>query len=607
MTRQVAKVTARTARVSPSKDWVAPTGGWRTDVEMADMPADAAFQLDNFFPEANRVRARYGFLAFATGLGADVRTIIPYAGVSNRLFAAAGAKIFDITAGGAVGAAVVSGMASAHWSVQQYTNPAGQEYLRLVNGLDTPLLFNGTSWTNNYLVGTATLATQNVAVKNVPYTLSFFGTGSVTLSGAFAGVLNGTGVGNRVTLTFTPAAGTLTVTVAGSVTNAQLETGSVATPYVPSTMITGISDSSLLIAVTAYRSRLWFIEKNSTNVWYLATDAVSGTATVLPVGGNMKYGGTLVSINVWTIPVADGLQQCLVLMSSEGEIIVFQGSDPSSSTNWGLIGTFKLGRPLGTDRCMLSVGADLAIMTTDGIVPITKAVQLDRGATSLGAITAKIGPTWRETVATIGTTSDQWQLSSFPARQMAIVNLPSSLGPYQYVMNTETGAWCRFVGMPASCWGTWQDRLFFGSSDGTVYEAEVGATDNGVAIDALMVGAWNRYGDGLSTKFSKLIGVTAQIGVSTLMYAGISVDYETKVPTALLSSVENSGAAKWGTAIWGVSKFPGLSLVRKIAAAGGAGSALAPTIRALISGSTASVSEAAVVGGSVLYEKGAPI
>ncbi|MGO7428545.1 hypothetical protein ACCT09_54750, partial [Rhizobium ruizarguesonis] len=97
-----------------------------------------------------------------------------------------------------------------------------------------------------------------------------------------------------------------------------------------STIISGIPDASLLIAVTAYRSRLWFIEKNSTNVWYLATDAVSGTATVLPVGGNMKYGGTLIAINVWTIPVSTGLQQCLVLISSEGEVIVFQGSDPSS-------------------------------------------------------------------------------------------------------------------------------------------------------------------------------------------------------------------------------------------------------------------------------------
>ncbi|MGO6904009.1 hypothetical protein ACCS96_27610, partial [Rhizobium ruizarguesonis] len=223
MTRRPVPQNGRTGRVSPSKDWIAPIGGWRTDVEMADMPADAAFQLDNFFPEANRVRARYGFLAFATGLGADVQTVIPYSGVGNRLFAAAGDKIFDVTAGGAVGAPVVSGMASAHWSVQQYTNPAGQEFLRLVNGLDTPLLFNGTAWTNNFLVGTATLATQNVAVRNTPYTLSFFGTGSVALSGAFTGSLSGTGVANRVSLTFTPAAGTLVVTVSGTVTNAQLE------------------------------------------------------------------------------------------------------------------------------------------------------------------------------------------------------------------------------------------------------------------------------------------------------------------------------------------------------------------------------------------------
>lgn len=607
MTRKPVSPSRGARRVSSDKDWIAPVGGWRTDVEMADMPKDAAFQLDNFFPEANRVRARYGNIAFATGLGAPVQTVIPYVGVSNRLFAAAGSKIFDVTAGGVVGAPMVSGLAGAHWSVQQYTNPAGQEYLRAVNGLDIPLLFNGTSWTNNLLVGTATLATQNVAVKATTYTLSFFGTGSVALSGAFTGTLNGTGVNNRVSLTFTPTAGTLTLTVTGSVTNAQLETGTVATSYVPSTMITGLPDSSVLIAVTAYRKRLWFIEKNSTNVWYLATDAVSGAATVLPVGGNMKFGGTLVAIGVWTIPVADGLQQCLVLMSSEGEVIVFKGSDPSDANNWGLIGTFKLGRPLGTDRCFLPVGADLAIMTTDGIVPITKAVNLDRGATSLGAITAKIGPTWRETVGTIGTTSDEWQLASFPARQMAIVNLPSSFGPYQYVMNTETGAWCRFVGLASICWGTWQDRLFFGASDGTLYEAEAGSNDNGAAIDALMVGAWNRYGEDLATKFSKLISVTGQIGVSTLMYAGMSFDYQTKVPTALLSSVENSGAAKWGTAIWGVSKFPGLSIVRKYASAGGSGSALAPTIRALISGSEGSVSEASVIGGSLLYEKGAPI
>jgi hypothetical protein len=63
--------------------------------------------------------------------------------------------------------------------------------------------------------------------------LSFFGTGSVTLSGVATGTLNGTGANNRVSLTFTPTAGSLTLTVSGSVTLAQLEQSAFATDYIP--------------------------------------------------------------------------------------------------------------------------------------------------------------------------------------------------------------------------------------------------------------------------------------------------------------------------------------------------------------------------------------
>jgi hypothetical protein len=84
----------------------------------------------------------------------------------------------------------------------------------------------------NELNATASLATQNVTVTATQRTLSFKGTGTVTLSGtSTAGPLVGTGADDRVTLTFTPTAGALTLTVSGSVTDAQLELGSTATPY----------------------------------------------------------------------------------------------------------------------------------------------------------------------------------------------------------------------------------------------------------------------------------------------------------------------------------------------------------------------------------------
>jgi hypothetical protein len=89
----------------------------------------------------------------------------------------------------------------------------------------------------NLLLNSATLSTQSVTTTAVATTLSFYGTGTVTLSGtSTAGPLTGTGAfPARVSLTFTPTAGTLTLTVTGSVTNAQLEAGAFASSYIPTT------------------------------------------------------------------------------------------------------------------------------------------------------------------------------------------------------------------------------------------------------------------------------------------------------------------------------------------------------------------------------------
>lgn len=88
----------------------------------------------------------------------------------------------------------------------------------------------------NILLNSATLATQSVSVTAQAYTLTFEGTGTVTLSGAStAGPLVGTGATNRVSLTFTPSAGTLTLTVSGTVEAANLEAGSFGTSWIPTT------------------------------------------------------------------------------------------------------------------------------------------------------------------------------------------------------------------------------------------------------------------------------------------------------------------------------------------------------------------------------------
>lgn len=117
----------------------------------------------------------------------------------------------------------------------------------------------------NLLLNSATLSTQSVTVSATAYTLSFYGTGTVTLSGtSTAGPLVGSGAfPTRSTLTFTPTAGTLTLTVTGTVQYAQLEAGGFATSVIPTTTtaLTRNADSAVM---TGTNFSSWYNGTNGT-------------------------------------------------------------------------------------------------------------------------------------------------------------------------------------------------------------------------------------------------------------------------------------------------------------------------------------------------------
>src|SRR5678810_830969 len=114
----------RRAQVARTKSVPAPVGGLNDRDPQASMPESDAIILTNFFPKPAKVILRKGSAAWVTGIGSQVETLMGYrppSGIS-ALFGAAGAAIYNVTTSGAVGAAVVSGLANARWQHVNMSN-----------------------------------------------------------------------------------------------------------------------------------------------------------------------------------------------------------------------------------------------------------------------------------------------------------------------------------------------------------------------------------------------------------------------------------------------------------------------------------------------------
>ena len=143
----------------------APLGGWNARDSFANMEPTDAVTLINMFPTVSNLTLRGGYTKHATGLSGKVQTIMVYNyGNSSKMFAATSSgNIYDVTSAGVVGAPVVTGLSNGIW---EYTNitTAGGSYIMAVNGADSALLYNGSTWTNPSISGVASADLVNITL-----------------------------------------------------------------------------------------------------------------------------------------------------------------------------------------------------------------------------------------------------------------------------------------------------------------------------------------------------------------------------------------------------------------------------------------------------------
>lgn len=318
--------------------------------------------------------------------------------------------------------------------------------------------------------------------------------------------------------------------------------------------ISGGTSPNEIIQWNGFKGHLFGVITQSTKFIYGSVGQISGTFSAFDLGPQMTRGGYLVACATWSIDTRQNVDDYAVFITSRGQVIVYQGTDPSSVDTWALVSNFWIGPPIG-QRCFLQIGGDMAVISIDGLLPLSQMLSTDRSGANRVSFTANIMNAMN-TAARQYMNNFGWQIISYPRGQLAIMNIPTeeSSSSMQFVMNTITGAWCRFTNINANVWETSNDIAYFGGNDGTVYQWDIGSADGDGNVTATVQTAFNYFGSrGIQKKFNTIRPIITTDG-SVTPGVGINVDYGQTASVSIPSTVASTGA-QWDSGIWDTSTW----------------------------------------------------
>lgn len=320
---------------------------------------------------------------------------------------------------------------------------------------------------------------------------------------------------------------------------------------VSSPALTGVTTTTI-VSAHVFKGRLLFLFNDSLKFGYLPSGSAGGAVSLFDLSGEAAKGGYLVGCGHWTRDGGSGPDDFAVFLTSEGEAIVYQGTNPASATTWAKVGTFTISRPIGRE-CVIQYGTDCVVLTQDGLFPMAALLQSAESQREQYALSYKIQNAFREAGRSYSGVFG-WKVVSFPARGAVIVNVPNAEDGvhYQYVMNAVTKAWCRFTDWGAEDLAVFNGELYFTDST-VVYKAWTTTADNGANIDFYGKQAFQQFGTE-EAKHVKLYLPILAVDGNVSYGTDIDIDFADEEITNLVSATVVAGATwdvdNWDNAFW---------------------------------------------------------
>jgi hypothetical protein len=307
--------------------------------------------------------------------------------------------------------------------------------------------------------------------------------------------------------------------------------------------------------VNLFKNRLYFTEKDTLTCLYLDVDAIGGPASPLYFGGIARNSGYLQAMGTWTLDAGQGADDYAVFVTSMGEVMVYNGTDPDNADTWALKGVWQLGQTFSR-RCFFKWSGDLLLLTKDGLVPLSSALQSSRLDPRVN-LTDKIYFAVSQ-AATLYSDLFGWQINYYASANMLILSIPTNDGMEQFVMHTITKSWGRFTDIQAYCWEVSGDSDMHFGGNGVVGLFYNGYSDNGSNITATAQQAYSYFESaGQLKRFMMVRPILQSTGGVPNVVCGLSVDFDTQSQLGQVQFNPNTltegnwDNSRWDQAVWG--------------------------------------------------------
>lgn len=324
-----------------------------------------------------------------------------------------------------------------------------------------------------------------------------------------------------------------------------------------------------LVYLISFKGRVWFIEKDTNAAWYTDVGVFQGTLTKFNFGNKFSRGGYLKTLHNWTLDSGVGPDDYLVATSSAGDVLVYAGSNPSSASTFGQIGTFFVGKFPAGRRIGVAVGGDLYLLSSYGIISAKDLLTGKNPFTVEGSVSYKINRVLnaaiRDNIDSLG-----WELKLLPDLSRIVITTPkiSNQSWSQFIYEINLQAWSQWTDVPMTTVETFDNEVYIAGAlrvhklTGTLDNVLLSSPDPQPIYWSLLT-AYNELGSPQMNKVVEFMRArfVAEAEPSYNMKALYDYDLSTLI-TALAaqigSDVWDSGV--WDTAIWGggQSKFEDL-------------------------------------------------